>query len=254
MHMGRRSTSLGNPTKEAPRTPVLGSHPLHAALRVNDLHNHNPSISYHAVDTASSNPSPLEYKLSSAHFYAFIEPAYSPYSPLYRLTAPSHTNPPLTDLAIGTATENPPTPRSFSQNDKFVSILYDVLSKHAAQDPLILSQAQAFASPGGSTLGSGGAFFPQQSTRRGSRGKAAGMGGGGGAGGGGGGGASAQGGAGGAGRGGHVHLSDLRNPPDYGRIAWPEDILGSIEVDSHGDIVGEFQPSGTYRIITNEGM
>ncbi|KAK9782554.1 putative Ribosomal protein/NADH dehydrogenase domain-containing protein [Seiridium cardinale] len=253
MHMGRSSTSLGNPTKEAPRTPVLGSHPLHAALRLNDVSEVEPQKLFSDGPSLESTRT-LEYKLSSAHFYAFIEPAYSPYSPLYRLTAPCHTNPPSTDLAIGTATENPPTPRSFSQNDKFVSILYDVLSKHAAQDPLILSQAQAFASPGGSTLGSGGAFFPQQSTRRGSRGKAAGMGGGGGAGGGGGGGASAQGGAGGAGRGGHVHLSDLRNPPDFGRIAWPEDILGSIEVDSHGDIVGEFQPSGTYRIITNEGM
>lgn len=54
--------------------------------------------------------------------------------------------------------------------------------------------------------------------------------------------------------GGHVHLSDLRNPPDYGRIAFPEDILGSIEVDGHGKIIGTFEPSGTYRIITNEGM
>jgi hypothetical protein len=34
----------------------------------------------------------------------------------------------------------------------------------------------------------------------------------------------------------------------------PEDILGSVEVSGEGKIVGEFQPSGTYRIITNEGM
>ena len=34
----------------------------------------------------------------------------------------------------------------------------------------------------------------------------------------------------------------------------PEDILGSIEVDGSGDILGNFQASGTYRIITNEGM
>jgi hypothetical protein len=25
-------------------------------------------------------------------------------------------------------------------------------------------------------------------------------------------------------------------------------------VDGHGNIIGEFEPSGTYRIITNEGM
>lgn len=117
-----------------------------------------------------------------------------------------------------------------------------------------MAQAQAFAGPGGATLGSGGAFFPQQRKQRNTRGTAAGLGGGGGAGGGGGGGASAQGGAGGGGVGGHIHLSDSRNPPDYGRIAWPEDILGSIEVDGSGNIVGEFEPSGTYRIVTNEGM
>ncbi|KAK6840635.1 hypothetical protein PG995_016389 [Apiospora arundinis] len=156
------------------------------------------------------------------------------------------TNPPSQRLAIGSSTANPPTPQSFSENHEFLSILNEVLAKHAAQDPQLQSQAQAFAGPGGATLGSGGVFFPQQ--RR--KGRGAGLGGGGGAGGGGGGGASAQGGAGGGGMGGHRHAK----PPDYGRIAWPEDILGSIEVDGTGQIVGEFQPSGTYRIITNEGI
>jgi hypothetical protein len=51
-----------------------------------------------------------------------------------------------------------------------------------------------------------------------------------------------------------VHLSDRRNPPDFGRIAWPEDILASVEVDEAGEVVGKAQPSGTYRILTNEGM
>ncbi|KAI1103160.1 hypothetical protein F4804DRAFT_238581 [Jackrogersella minutella] len=164
------------------------------------------------------------------------------------------TNPPIHRLAIGSTTELPPTPQSFSENHEFLPILTEVLRQHAAQDPYLIAQAQALAGPGGATLGSGGAFFPQQQKQRGTKGTSAGLGGGGGAGGGGGGGASAQGGAGGGGVGGYVHLSDLRNPPDYGRIAWPEDILGSIEVDSSGTIVGEFQPSGTYRIITNEGI
>ncbi|KAL8418440.1 hypothetical protein RB594_001872 [Gaeumannomyces avenae] len=53
---------------------------------------------------------------------------------------------------------------------------------------------------------------------------------------------------------GWVHLSDTRNPPDFGRIAWPEDILGSVEVDGQGDPIHSFQPSGTYRIVTNEGI
>lgn len=66
-----------------------------------------------------------------------------------------------------------------------------------------------------------------------------------------------QGGAGGAGHGGFIHISDTRNPPDYGRIAWPEDIIGSLEVDGDGgftDGAGRWQDSGTYRVITREGI
>ncbi|KAI1331773.1 hypothetical protein F5Y16DRAFT_243528 [Xylariaceae sp. FL0255] len=113
------------------------------------------------------------------------------------------TNPPVSRLAVGSSTQIPPTPRSFSENSEFMPILNQVLQRHAAQDPDLQSQAKALA---------------------------------------------------GTGIGGHVHLSDLRNPPDYGRIAFPEDILGSIEADAEGNIVGEFEPSGTYRIVTNEGI
>lgn len=50
-------------------------------------------------------------------------------------------------------------------------------------------------------------------------------------------------------------MSDVRNPPDYGRIAWPEDILGSVEVDGNGRFSdGTWQDSGTYRIVTREGV
>jgi hypothetical protein len=62
---------------------------------------------------------------------------------------------------------------------------------------------------------------------------------------------------GGAGRGGFVHISDLRKPPDWGRIADPEDIFGSVEVDGSGAFVaegGNYQESGTYRLVTNDGM
>lgn len=109
------------------------------------------------------------------------------------------------------------------------------------------------ASNSGASLGSGGAFFPQQRQKR--RGTS--YGGGGGAGGDGAGGASSQGGAGGGGRGGYIHVYDHRNPPDYGRIPWPEDIFGSLEVDSNGNFVdgnGRYQISGTYRIVTREGL
>ncbi|KAK4109443.1 hypothetical protein N656DRAFT_783030 [Canariomyces notabilis] len=143
------------------------------------------------------------------------------------------TNPPKPALAIGTTTTVPPTPNSFQGNPRFLSILNDVLAKHAADDPDLKSQARAFASPGGFS-------FIQARNQRGTGTGA--------------GGASAEGGAGGAGVGGWVHLSDTRNPPDFGRIAWPEDILGSVEVDGKGDIIGNYQASGTYRIVTNQGI
>lgn len=112
------------------------------------------------------------------------------------------------------------------------------------------------ASSGGSNLGSGGVFFPQQRQRRRER-KGPGYGGGGGTGGDGAGGASSQGGMGGAGRGGYIHVYDNRHPPDFGRIPDPEDIFGSLEVDGAGNFVdehGRYQSSGTYRICTRDGM
>ncbi|KAL0942532.1 uncharacterized protein CTRU02_200418 [Colletotrichum truncatum] len=158
--------------------------------------------------------------------------------------------PPNQRIAIGFSTRDPPTPQSFIENQTFTKILYEVLAEHAHKDKELIAQAQAFAGPGGGNLGSGGIFFAQ----RNKKGSSAKVGGGGGAGGSGAGGASGQGGAGGGGHSGYVHLSDSRNPPDFGRIAWPEDILGSVEVDQGGNIIGNLQPSGTYRIITNEGM
>jgi len=137
------------------------------------------------------------------------------------------TNPPSWKAAIGTTSELPPTPRSFDGNTHFMSILDGVLKDNASKDEDLKAQAKAYASPGGSTLGMGT---------------------------GGAGGASYQGGSGGGGVGGYVHLSDQRNPPDFGRIAWPEDILGSVEVDAQGNPLDNFQPSGTYRIVTNEGI
>jgi len=160
------------------------------------------------------------------------------------------SDPPKPELSIGTTSALPPTPDSFRENKRFLPILNSVLKAHASQDPHVISQAKVFASSGGSSLGSGGVFFPQSKKR----GKP--YGGGGGAGGDGAGGASAQGGVGGAGRGGYVHVSDLRSPPEYGRIAWPEDIFGSLEVDGRGEFVdghGRYQESGTYRILTRAG-
>jgi len=181
---------------------------------------------------------------SNTHIYVFPNPTSPSTSHILTLLP---TSPPTQSLSIGTTSTIPPTPDSLTENPRFLSILNEVLSNHAASDPGLQSQAAAFASTSGSALGSGGMFFPNQPKRK--------------RGGDGAGGASSQGGAGGGGRGGWVHLSDSRNPPDYGRIAWPEDIFGSLEVDGKGEFVkgddgrvGSWQSSGTYRVITREGI
>ena len=124
------------------------------------------------------------------------------------------TEPPTPELAVGITSELPPTPDSLEENASFVKILQSVISEYAHEDPGVTSQAQAMTSIAGANLGSGGVFFSAQSKR-----KQSGYRGGGGAGdscaG-----ASAQGGAGSSGRGGWIHVSDSRNPPEYGRIAW----------------------------------
>jgi hypothetical protein len=142
------------------------------------------------------------------------------------------SDPPTAELIVGVTSKVPPTSSSLEENHRFLDILHSVIGEHAHEDPDVISQASAMASSAGGHLGAIQA------------GNAAG-------------GASDQGGAGGAGRGGWIHVSDQRNPPDYGRIAWPEDIFGSVEVDGKGRFVdghGHYQPSGTYRIITREGI
>lgn len=52
-------------------------------------------------------------------------------------------------------------------------------------------------------------------------------------------------------------MSDQRLPPDFGRVAWPEDIFGSLELDGEGRFVdggGRYQEAGTYRAVTNDGI
>ncbi|OJD34523.1 uncharacterized protein BKCO1_2200059 [Diplodia corticola] len=207
---------------------------------------------------------------NNPHVYVHTDPLTSTHT----LTL-TPTTPPVKSLALGTASSIPPTPNSFRENPAFRGILQSVLAAHAVHDPAVQSQAAAYASQAGSMLGGGGVVFPsnhpsqqQQQKQAGKRSRpSSGPGSVGGgtaskaashsASTGGAGGASAQGGSGGAGRGGWVHVSDQRNPPDYGRIAWPEDMFGSVEVDGRGHFVdgaGNYQESGTYRMCTNEGF
>jgi hypothetical protein len=162
--------------------------------------------------------------------YVFKHPG----NPAQSLLTLLPTDPPSVELSLGTSTSLPPSSSDFTENPAFRPILHSVIGLHATQDPLVQQQAAVYASSGGFNLGGASG-----SNNDGS------------------GGASHQGGMGGGNRGGWVHVSDERNPPDWGRIAWPEDIFGSVEVDGNGNFVGEYgnyQDSGTYRMVTREGM
>lgn len=91
-----------------------------------------------------------------------------------------------------------------------MEILQEVFSKYAHEDPEAQSQAQVMVSTSGANLYSGGVLTGhsrRKNKRRADMGDSSG-------------GASGQGGAGSAGRGGWIHISDNRRPPDFGRIAW----------------------------------
>ncbi|KAL9112286.1 MAG: hypothetical protein Q9227_003404 [Pyrenula ochraceoflavens] len=208
---------------------------------------HSPSKLLRPLSTLQSNP----------HIY--IHPS-TPTTPQTHTLSLLPTSPPTPALSLGTTTTLPPTPDSFTENPHFLTILHSVLATHASSDPSIQSQAAALASTAGSHLGSGGSSLFNSPNRRPAAAphrrknktnnnipeptdtQS---------------GASGEGGAGGGGRGGFIHVSDLRHPPDYGRIAEPEDIFGSLEVDGAGEFVepaGRYQASGTYRVVTRDGV
>lgn len=176
--------------------------------------------------------------------YIYVFPSEGPTSSHILSLLPSKpVNP---NLAIGVTTKLPPTTDSLTENPKFLDILQDVFAKYAHKDPDAQSQAQVMVSTSGANLMSGGVLLTgnRGKRRRKEMGDSSG-------------GASGQGGAGSAGRGGWIHISDTRRPPEYGRIAWPEDMFGSLEVDGAGQFVdgnGNYQPSGTYRIVTRDGI
>ncbi|KAF2671345.1 hypothetical protein BT63DRAFT_423557 [Microthyrium microscopicum] len=176
--------------------------------------------SIRTLTTLSTNPS----------IYAHPSPSSIPQQHILSLLP---TSPPTPNLALGTTTALPPTTTSFTPNRSFSPILHSVLKQYATQDPAVQMAANAYASEAG---------FTASAKQRGRE---------------------SQGGSGGAkrggsvGRGGWVHVSDSRRPPDWGRISDPEDIFGSVEVDAEGKFVGEngnYQDSGTYRMITRDGI
>lgn len=54
---------------------------------------------------------------------------------------------------------------------------------------------------------------------------------------------------------GHLHIADEKNPPPYGRIPYPEDIVGSIRIE-HGKLIkGTFQAmKEAYRPVSGNGV
>lgn len=192
--------------------------PLRRAALQQCRQNHlSPLAIFRALSTLANNP----------HVYIVPNPEDSSSQLLTLL----RTNPPTPSLALGITSKVPPTSDSLKQNPRFSRILHSIIAEHAHNDPNVQQQAGALASSGGFNLGK------QTSSQFG--------------------GSSSQGGAGGGNRGGFVHVSDERHMPDYGRIAEPEDIFGSLEVDGEGKFVdghGNYQESGTYRMVTNEGV
>jgi hypothetical protein len=164
------------------------------------------------------------------HVHAF----QSPSNPSHRILSLLKTDPPNSKLSLGSTTSIPVTPETFTANKAFIPILQAVLRKEAVNDPYVQSSAAAYASEAG--------FVSQGRGGRATTGAGP---------------TSSQGGVGSAGRGGFVHVSDMRKLPDWGRIADPEDILGSVEVDGRGNFVdqsGNYQESFTYRLVTGDGI
>ncbi|QSZ32854.1 hypothetical protein DSL72_002434 [Monilinia vaccinii-corymbosi] len=223
---------LSTTSRAFPRT-LRALNGFHGSNRLNGA-----SCMRRTVSTLKENP----------HIYIHPTPSSTPQT--YTLTL-LPTSPPTIPLSLGTTTSSPAdpiTPSAFTPNPDFLPLLSKVLSKYAHLDPQLQSQAAAFA-----TTTTHFSLSPPSSYRASGKGKSKDSG------------AppsATQGGAGSAGRSGFIHLSDTRSPPDYGRIAYPEDIFGSLEVSGTGGFVkgdagkapGNWQDSGSYRIVTREGV
>lgn len=56
-----------------------------------------------------------------------------------------------------------------------------------------------------------------------------------------------------AGDGGYMHIGDERDPPAWGRIPAPEDIMGSVRVQRGEVVKGSYEPCDAYRVVTGSG-
>ncbi|KAI8064865.1 uncharacterized protein B0P05DRAFT_554671 [Gilbertella persicaria] len=53
---------------------------------------------------------------------------------------------------------------------------------------------------------------------------------------------------------GWLHIGDERNPPPWGRINFPEDIIGSVQLEEGKIKEGTYEPMPTHRMVTNDGL
>ncbi|GAA5813848.1 hypothetical protein MFLAVUS_007335 [Mucor flavus] len=53
---------------------------------------------------------------------------------------------------------------------------------------------------------------------------------------------------------GWLHIGDERNPAPWGRINFPEDIIGSVEINAGVIKEGSYQAMPTHRLMTNNGI
>ncbi|CAG8473283.1 10349_t:CDS:2 [Cetraspora pellucida] len=53
---------------------------------------------------------------------------------------------------------------------------------------------------------------------------------------------------------GWLHIADVRDPAPWGRIPYPEDIFGMVQVKGGLIIPGTYQPMPTHRILTTKGL
>lgn len=51
-----------------------------------------------------------------------------------------------------------------------------------------------------------------------------------------------------------LHIGDERNPPPWGRIPKPEDIIGSVLLQDGQIQAGTYQAMPAYRLVTNKGL
>ncbi|KAF3286811.1 hypothetical protein TWF970_008650 [Orbilia oligospora] len=155
------------------------------------------------------------------------------------------TTPPSQNLAIGTTTTIPPTPSTFTENPHFRTLLMSTLSTHAANDQDLINEAYG---TWGATMGvkasvskgmkrdrklhteSTGTPSTSATSEKTDQVDTTSI-------------------------GGFHHVVDRRTPY-YGGMRIPEsqDILGSLQVDGNGRLVGGFVECESYRLVTSDGI